>query len=271
VTHLTDRSYDLLLQGSLPPEEARALARHLEEACTVCEEFLASRPTADAADGLVEGALGALVPAGGRGHDLEFARIERALREGPPRPRASRRIGSAALAAAVLAAGLAGLLVPRAGPERPAWDGTKGAAQASLPVRLRFAVVTAAAGGPPALEKGVPGQVVAPEASLQFEIESGRAAHAALVRVPESGAPELFWSERVAEGRTAIAVEGRPAAYPLAELSGAQRFVLVAAEERLHPERIARAVEVVAGSGRLAAEAPALDGLSLDVVEVRVR
>src|SRR5512138_1977631 len=80
--HLSERSYLLLLQGSLPPVEARLLARHLEEGCTFCEEFLASRPAADAVDGLVDEAVGALVPAGDRGNDLEFARIERRVREG---------------------------------------------------------------------------------------------------------------------------------------------------------------------------------------------
>ncbi|HEY6099094.1 MAG TPA: hypothetical protein VIW03_06675, partial [Anaeromyxobacter sp.] len=99
--HLTERTYELLLQGSLPPEDGRALARHLEEPCALCEEFLASRPTADAADGLVEEALGALAPAGGRGNDIEFARIERRVREGAPAPRRiRRRIVPAALAAA---------------------------------------------------------------------------------------------------------------------------------------------------------------------------
>ena len=272
MTHLTERTYALLLQGSLPPEDSRALARHLEEACAVCEEFLASRPTADAADGLVENALGALVPAGGRGNDLEFARIERRLREGPPAPRrAARRLAPAALAAAVLAAGLAGLVVPRAGSERPGWDGLKGAAPRAIPVRLRFVVVTPVPGGPPELEKGVPGQAVGAEGSLHFEIESGRSAHAALVRVPARGSPEPFWSERIGPGRSAVSIAGRPAAYPLAELAGTQRFVLVASEERLDPDRLARAAAALAPPARVSPDLPPLDGLSLDVVEIEVR
>jgi hypothetical protein len=272
VTHLTEQSYRLLLQGSLPPAEARLLARHLEEACDVCEEFLASRPTADAADGLVDEALGALVPAGGRGSDLEFARIVRRVREGagPPRRR-TRGLAPAAIAAAVLAAGLAGLLVPREVPEPSAWDGVKGASPRAIPVRLRFLVVAPSPAGPPALEKGVPGQAVGRAASLQFEIESGRAAYVALLRVAAGGAPEVVWSERVGEGRSPVAVEGRPAAYPLADLAGPQRFVLVASGERLDGDRIARAAAALAPPARVRADLAGLDGLSIDVVEVEVR
>ncbi len=91
MTHLTERSYALLLQGTLPPEDARALARHLEGPCAICEELLASLPTADAVDGLVEASLAALAPAGGRGNDLEFARIERRLRERAPVERRTAR------------------------------------------------------------------------------------------------------------------------------------------------------------------------------------
>jgi hypothetical protein len=274
VTHLTERTYALLLQGSLPPEDSRALARHLEGPCAVCEELLASLPSADAADALVEEALGALVPAGGRGlsgNDLEFARIERALRERakPPRP-APRRAAPAAIAAAVLAAGLAGLLLPRAGSERPAWDGDKGTAIRAVPLRLRFLVLTPG-GAAPALDKGISGQAVPPGASLQFEIEAGRAAQAALVRVPARGAPELFWSERVPAGRTGVTVEGRPAAYPLAALAGPQRFVLVASDAGLDPRRVAAAAAALAPPARVSPELSPLEGLSFDVVEVEVR
>lgn len=272
MTHLTERTYDLLLQGSLPPEDARTLARHLEEACAVCEEFLASHPTADAADGLVERALDALVPAGGRGSDLEFARIERRLRgDGPAPRREPRRIAPAAVAAAVLAAGLAGLVAPRTASERPAWDGWKGAPAPIVPVRLRFIVVRPGDGGAPSLEKGVPGQVVPAAASLQFEIEAGRPAHAALVRVSSRGAPEPFWSERIGEGRSAVTLAGRPAAYPLAGLGGPQRFALLASDEPLDAGRVARAAAALAPPARMAAALPALEGLSLDIVEVWVR
>lgn len=271
MTHLTERTYGLLLQGSLPPEDARTVARHLEEACAVCEEFLASRPTADAADGLVERALDALVPAGGRGSDLEFAQIERRLRgEAPARRREPRRIASAALAAAVLAAGLAGLVAPRTPPERPAWDGWKGAPARAIPVRLRFVVVRPGLGGTPSLERGVPGQIVPAAASLQFQIEAGRPAHAALVRVPSRGAPEPFWSERIGEGSSAVTLAGAPAAYPLAGLGGPQRFVLLASDEPLDAGRLLRAAAALAPPAP-AAELPALEGLSLDMVEVEVR
>lgn len=271
--HLSERSYLLLLQGSLPPAEARLLARHLEEGCTFCEEFLASRPAADAVDGLVDEALGALIPAAGdRGNDLELARIERRVREGSA---ALRRRPLAfvpgAIAAAVLAAGLAGLVLPRGGSDRPARDGEKGAVLRAVPVRLRFLVVSASPHGPPALEKGVSGEAVASAASLQFEVESARASHVALFRVPSAGAPELVWSERVGEGRSTVTVDGRPAVYPLAGLAGPQRFVLLASEERLDRDRIARAAASLAPPARVRADLPPLDGLSLDVVEVEVR
>lgn len=269
MTHLTEQSYRLLLQGSLPPAEARLLARHLEEACDVCEAFLASHPDADAADGLADALLGGLVPAGGRGSDLEFARIERRLRGEAVAPqRRTRRLFPAALAAAVLAAGLAGLLVPRSASIPPAWDGEKGASPRPFPVRLRFLVVAPSPAGPPALEKGVPGQAVAAGASLQFEVESARAAHVALLRVSAGAAPEVIWKERVGEGRSVVAVEGRPAAYPLAELSGSQRFVLVASDRGLDAGGITRAAAALAPPAPVGAQ---LDGLSVDVVEVQVR
>ncbi len=270
--HLSERSYLLLLQGSLPPVEARLLVSHLEEGCAFCEEFLASRPAADAVDGLVDEALGALVPAGDRGNDLQFARIERRVREGVAGPR--RRplaLVQGAIAAALLAAGLAGLFLPRSGSDRPAWDGEKGVVSRAVPVRLRFVVVAPSPHGPPALEKGVSGEPVAAAASLQFEVESGRAAQVALVRVGAAGAPEVVWSQRVGEGRSTVTVDGRPAAYPLAGLAGPQRFVLLASEERLDGDRIVRAASSLAPPARVRADLPGLDGLSLDVVEVEVR
>ena len=272
MTHLTERTYRLLLQGSLPPEEARDVSRHLEEACAVCEEFLASRPAADGADGLVERALDSLAPAGGRGDDLEFRRIERRLRGGAIAPRRRpRRVAAAAAAAVVLAAGLAGLVLLRAGPERPAWEGLKGGSAGRLPVRLRFIVVRPSAGGAPALEKGVSGQAVPSAASLQFEVEAARPVQAALVRLSARGAPEPFWSERIGAGRSPVTLAGGPAAYPLAALEGPQRFVLVASEDGLDPVRVARAAAALAPPARVVAVPPGLEGLSLDIVEVEVR
>lgn len=270
--HLTDRSYRLLLQGSLPPAEARQLARHLEEACDVCEELIAALPSTDGVDGVVDRALGALGPAGALGDDLEFARIERRLRGG--RTPARRRLAGAVpavLAAMVLAAGVAGLVTPRRAPEPSGWDGEKGFQARAIPVRLRFLVVTPSPGASPALEKGVSGQPVEAAASLQFEVEASRAANVALVRVPVRGAPEVFWGERVPGGRRSLTVDGRPAAYPLAELTGLQRFVLVASEDPLDPERAARAAAALAPPARVTADHAALEGLSLDVVEVQVR
>jgi hypothetical protein len=272
VGHLTERTYARLIRGDLSPEEARAIVQHLDAPCAACEEFLAARPVADALDGRVDAALGVVAGARGRGNDLEFARIERRLRVVPPPARRSpRRVLPAVAAAAVIVAGLGGLLVLPGQREQPAWDGVKGGAPGAAPVRLRFAVVSPTRGGAPDVEKGVSGQVVQRGASLQFEIEAGRPAQAALVRVPASGPPELVWSDRVASGRSAVTVEGRPAAYPLADLEGVQRFVLVASEERLAPDRVARAASAVAPPAPVGPALGARGGLVLDVVDVEVR
>lgn len=274
MTHLTQRTYELLLHGSLSAEDARSLARHLHQPCAVCEEFLASLPGADAADGRVDAALGAFAPAGGRGNDLEFARIERRLREvaAAPGPAPRRvRVLPAAIAAAVLAAGVAALVVPRSTPRRGAWDGEKGAAVDALGVRLRYAVVRPGATGAPALERGVSGEPVAAAASLQFEIDARGSARVALVRVGADGAPEPFWSDTVGPGRTSVTIGGRPASYPLRGLVGRQRFVVVATAGALDAEQAARAAEAVARPSRVGADPEWLAGLSLDMVEVEVR
>ena len=269
VTHLTAATYQGLLRGDLRSEEARALARHLEEPCRTCEAFLADLPAADGLDGRADAALGALGPGGAPGNDLEFARIERRLRQGSGARRRPVRLLAGA-AAAVLLAGLAGLLLPRGQVERPAWDGIKGEARA-MPARLRFLVVAPDAGGRPGLEKGVPGQAVSDRASLQFEVEIGRAASAAIVRVSAREAPEVVWKERVGTGRTTVSLGGRPAAYSLSGLSGVQRFVLLASEEGLDAARLDAAARALAPPAPASAKSRALEGLSLDLLEVEVR
>jgi hypothetical protein len=262
--HLTATAYARLLDGTLPPAEASALAEHLLADCAECERFLAERVGADAVDGEVDRILASLPGRGGEGSDAEFARIERRLARGRQVARL-RRILPLAAAAGIVAAALTALLVLPREPERPGWNGLKGAAAPAVPVRLRFLVVTAAP-GEPALEKGVSGARVDPSASLQLEVETGGPATVAVLRVPPGGAPELVWQERVAGGRTPVSVDGRPAAYPLAGLSGVQRFVAVASPEPLDPAWLAAAVRV----GPVAGEA-ALGAVSLDVVEVDVR
>jgi hypothetical protein len=137
----------------------------------------------------------------------------------------------------------------------------------AVPVRLRFVVVDPRG----ALAKGVAGETVPPTARLAFEVEVGRAADVALVRAGPGAAPEVFYRARLAAGRAQVAAEGRPAAYPLDGLEGTQRFAVVASEEGLAPERLAAAARALAPPARIAADAPGLDGLSLDVVEVTVR
>jgi hypothetical protein len=267
--HLDDHTYRELLAGTLRPELARELARHLEKACERCERFLAERPGADALDGRADANLARLAPAGGAGNDIEFARI---LRTAAESPRGRRRLVPAmAAAAAVLAAGLAGVYLAH-GPrhERPVWNGLKGTTSEGVPIRLRFLVVDGA-GGTPALEKGVSGQAVPAAASLQFQLDLGRAAEVALVRVPARGAPEIFYRERLGSGRVDVGLGGAPAAYPLAQLAGPQRFVAIASDEPISPDRITRAAAALAPPPHVSAETPGLDGLSLDVVEVTVR
>jgi hypothetical protein len=108
-------------------------------------------------------------------------------------------------------------------------------------------------------------------ASLQFEVEAGRAAHAALVRISPRAAPDPFWSERIGEGRSPVTLSGSPAAYPLAGLDGPQRFALLASDEPIDPRRVARAAAALAPPARITPELPALEGLSLDILEVEVR
>lgn len=277
MAHLTEPVYARLIRGELPPDEAAAWARHLESGCEECEAFLAARPEPDALDARADRALAALGPPGAPGNDLEYRRIEQRLAQGPradagrapprrlPRP-------ALAVAAGVAAAGLAGLWLASRSPERPEWTGEKGmgAVPASAPVRLRFLVVTGGAGAP-SVEKGVSGQPVPAGASLQFELELGRAAQVALVRAAPGRPPEVFFREALPAGRTVVSVDGRPAAYPLSDLSGPQRFVAVASPAPLDEAAAARAAGQVAGGARMEQGVPGPEGLSVDVVDVTVQ
>jgi len=276
--HLTDNAYRQLLGHSLPPPLARPLAVHLRSDCEECEGFLAARPIADALDGQVDAALGTLArPGGAAGNDLEFARImRRVAAQGRPEvrtslrpaPAASRRrpLRALALAATVVVAGLAGLLVPRSSQGRPGWDGEKGLAE-PVPLRLRFLVLTPAAGGPPAIERGVSGQEVSSDASLQFQVELGRPAEVVLARQGAGGAQEIFLRTRLPAGRSVVAVAGQPAAYPLAALAGPQRFLVLASEAPIDPADVTRAAAALGAAAR-AGDGPVI---SLDQVEVQVR
>jgi len=274
VMHLEPRTYAALLAGALPPKEARALAEHLAGECEACERFLSEQPGADSLDGLADAAIAAaLPPPSAGGNDLEFARIQRALRDGDGRPR--RAALPAAVAASLLAAGVAGLLWHHARPPPASdsgWDGAKGAEVRAIPVRLRYlrlAPFLLLDQGRP-LEKGLSGEPVDRSASLLFEVETGRAADVVLARVSPGGGVELLWRQRVPSGRSQVTTDGRPAAYPLAALSGPQRFVLLAADGALDEGRATRAAAALAPPDRIRPDAPALEGLSLDVVEVIV-
>jgi hypothetical protein len=267
--HLSHDSHRRLIDRTLKGRDARALAEHLRKPCDECETYLVERRVADRFDGAVDAALLPLPPptAAAAGNDLEYARIERALRASPPRRRWTTAVAAAAV---VTVAGLAGLLL--APPERPAWDGAKGQVAQAVPLRLRFLVLTPATGGPPALERGLSGQEVPSAASLQFQVELGRPANLLLARVGRGGAPEVFLATRLAAGRHVVTLDGQPAAYPLASLSGPQRFLALASEARLGPDDAARAAKA-AHADTLGTVARRDDGIpiSLDQVEVRVR
>jgi hypothetical protein len=269
--HLDTRIHAELLAGTLNPRDAARLARHLEAGCEACEAFLAERPEADAVDGRVDRALAAVGGIDGPGSAGEFEAIERRLRAagtGRPAARGRRWPSWAAFAAAagLLVAGITGLVART--PERPdgtTWDGTKGAAAAAGPVRLRFLVVPSEPAG--VIRGGVSGDVVGAGESLEFEVELGSPAHVALVRVPPRGDPEVFWQGALGAGASPVTLDGRPAAYRLEGLGGRQQFVVVASDAPLAPDAAARA----------AAAGPAVDGgrrsgadLAIDSVEVRI-
>ena len=114
------------------------------------------------------------------------ARITRALHERRPAPR--RFIIPSAVAAALLIAGVAGLVAhqlraPRA--DVAAWDGAKGSGARAIPVRLRFLAM--GEGG--RIEKGISGEPVDAGSSLLFEVEAARAADLALAASLPTGPP----------------------------------------------------------------------------------
>jgi hypothetical protein len=273
-THLTEERYRGLVEGTLTPEEASALARHLDAPCQACEEFLAGRPDADALDGQVDRALAAAapVPAAGRGTDLEFRRIQRAMTvravPGHPRGRWVSPTYRASLAAAAIVAVLGGLwameVLDRT--RHPDWTGAKGMSSAAVPVQLRFLVDRGEV-----IDKGLSGQEVSRDDRLRFELTLAHDADVALVRVGTAGQPEVFYRDTLKAGSTLVSVEGKPAAYPLAGLEGPQRFVAVASPSWIDDTRAADAAAVLAPPARISGASPRLEGLTLDVVEVTVR
>lgn len=267
--HLDHASYAGLLGGTLTPDEARALAAHLDGDCVQCDQFLATESGADALDGLTDAAIARSFPAPkGAGNDLEFARIQRALGGGRRVPR--RRLLSAAVAASIAIAGIAGYLA--VGPSRSGelasreWDGAKGHRARAIPIRLRFLEM----GVDGRIEKGISGDQLSGSSSLLFQVEASRDAWVTLARVSSGGA-EVLWRNRVSAGRAQVSVGGRPAGYPLAKLSGPQRFVLIASDAPVEDSRAVEAAVALAPPSALSADAPALDGLSLDVVDISVR
>lgn len=265
--HLDPRTYAGLLAGTLPKEEARALAQHLAGTCERCERFLAERTQADELDGRGDAAIDAAFPLPAvPSDDLAFARIERRLRAGEPRRR--HLLAAGAIAASLAVAGVAGLLVGRqASPPIPgaSWDGVKGEARAPR-VRLRFARLDDAGEA----IRGQTGEAYGRDAKLVFELELDRAGSVALARVQPGGEPEVLWRRALPAGRAIVGEGGRAAAYPLASLQGTQRFVVVASDAPLTEVRLGQALGAF-GAPRVEAVSRVFPGLSFDGFEVTVR
>jgi hypothetical protein len=258
--HLDRQTVAKLLAGTLPPAEARRWAEHLDAECAECEALLAADGPADALDGLADEALAAhgahAEAARDAGNDLEFARIQRAVRGRTP---VRRFAAFAAIAAAALLAG--GLVLKVAAPPRQDWDGMKGFARTQgVPARLRFAVQGAGD------ERGASGQTLPAGASLLFRVEVGAPAYVAVLRAGD-GEP-FFTGHAEQPGALDVVLDGAPAAYPLDGLQGTQRFVLVASPTPITPADL-RAAAAIAQAGTR--EDSTRAGLTLDVVEVTVR
>lgn len=266
--HLDPDTYRRLRRGELDPASARAFADHLSRDCEVCEAFLAALPP-DALDGAVDEALSQLAPeaTGEGGNDLAWARIRRELAPTRSRPRfaAGRWAAMAAAVALVSLGGYQAVRVSRAPDTR--WEGEKGRSAQAAPARLRFSVVRGAPGAPH-LEQGRSGAVLPPEASLAFRAEASGPAFLTLVRVAGSDR-EVVWRGRAGgAGAIDVSEDGRPAAFPLRNLSGTQRFLLIASARPLGEEEL----PAVSRAGQAIAAGPARTPETvIDEVEVNVR
>jgi hypothetical protein len=265
--HLDPRTYFALIEGTLPPAEARALAKHLESDCELCERFLAERDRADELDGVSDAAIDlAFPPRRMEDDELAFARLQRRLR-GTNR---GRRwiLASGAIAATLLVAAIAGTLVRRPGvpPSGEAWDGVKGSGHRAPAVHLRLATMGPAGDALPAASS----ERIDPAASLLFEVESDRSTEVVLARVAPDGSAELLWREHVKAGRTVVGSGGRAAAYRVSGLAGRQRFIVVAGAG-LDPARAEQAVKAIAGAAPPKVGAGLPGGLVYDAVDVDVR
>jgi hypothetical protein len=267
--HLDENTYRLLRSGKLDPAHARRLAEHLDGPCETCEAFLAAQ-VPDDLDGSVDTVLTQLAPASPSeaGGDLEFSRIQKAVRGRRPLARATRWV--AAAAAVLLVGGVSlTLLRHRAGREDAELTGIKGRPAQVIPARLRFAVVDTGRGAPE-LDRGRSGAVVPAGASLAFRVELGRPAYVALLRIGGSER-EVIWKQHVARpGAVDISENGRPAAYPLQGLAGTQRFALVASERPIAEDDLAAAAHVATGASA-GSDDPRWSLMTLDVVEVTIR
>ena len=265
--HLDSETLRHLLSGDLPAEEARRWAEHLARDCAECEAVLAAEGPASALDGEADARLAGLAPVRDEelGNDLEYARIRRAMQGAPDRATQPRRRWAAMAVAAVALLGAGVVFQVTRAPRRDAeWTGEKGRANAAVPARLRFAVT-----GAGDVERGASGQVLPADASLLFRIEVGAPAHVALLRVGGGEREVIFRGQATRPGPVDVTVDGRPAAYPLHGLSGAQRFILVAGARPLTDESLAQAATFL--GGQAASGAPRPPELTVDLVDITVK
>jgi len=189
MTHLTRPRLEALLEGSLPAEERRALARHLATGCEICAALLAEEPEGEG-------------PGGGAGLDLDtLARLiaaEEAPAQAPPLPvrvatwravqgKLPRPARTRPWVAAALALAAAILLVVIARPPSPELRTPKGDTLLPAPVVLRV-VAGQERGG--RLEPGrrlSEGDTVHPGDTLLFEVQTGAPAAFALWLVDAAG------------------------------------------------------------------------------------
>lgn len=273
--HLTDRTLRRLLDATMDPAEARALAAHLETECPRCEALLASGP-ADL-DGRADRALTALAPLRPEeaGNELEYERILRKAHSGRSnRARWAPLVATVAAALAITVGGVVQVTVKRSTREAPL-DGVKGVIAGpsrTVPVRLSAVAVLAEPVRQPRIWKVASGDVVPRGAQLQLRVDVGGMADLALARVGPAGEVDVFWHERVATaGPVQPSMAGRPAAYSLADLAGPQRFIVLASPEPIPPGRVATAARELSPPARIAGQNPALGDASADILEITVR
>ena len=233
MSHLTSAKLAALLEGSLPVEEIRALAAHLEQPCPRCEALLeAEGPELETLCALLE------AESAWEGEErLPAPHRERLAQEILPTPRRSWRIPGGLGAVVALAAAL--LIFLRPGPPEP--GGLKGAELSPPGVELR--VVAAQEQGDSLELLGLlsDGDQAQRQWTLLFEIHSDRAAARSLFVVDGASRLTLLYPpagalpELEAGGRRAVSVGSSRVALDLGDMEGPLTLVAAASALALDP------------------------------------